>query len=482
MSERQHSFTRRQFMAASAAGAGVVRATSVAAAGSAGDSPWSGAAVVRKVYLTARQASWPRPDMNLDQEIREIEANLAEVERRYPGRIRFTGGDVLRDPNDVAAWAGNMGDADAVLAFNMTNGVLRMLEEVVDSGRPMLLFARPYAGHDWTHCSAFSQMGKKADVIASSDYSELDPYVDAFQTIHHLRHSKVLVMAPERWRPNGDGYRQQFGTTFQFPTYLDLKAGYEAADVKEAQKLADEFIRDAAKVVEPPREDIVDSMRLYLAIQNMMKRENANAITIDCLGGFGRRELPAYPCIAFSKLNDTGQYGVCECDLESTMTQLLVTSFSAKPGFVSDPVFDTSRNEVIHAHCVSATAMEGVGMPGAPYMVRTRLEDHKGVSMQVLLDAKGPVTVARFTGPEKLLVSTGEAAGNVDDERGCRTKIRTKVTDARKFLRNYALVRISGVRPSDTRDLLHRVVFYGNHVEMIERLGRLTGFQVMHEV
>jgi len=29
---------------------------------------------------------------------------------------------------------------------------------------------------------------------------------------------------------------------------------------------------------------------------------------------------------------------------------------------------------------------------------------------------------------------------------------------------------------------LHRVVFYGDHVWPIERLGRLTGFQVVHEI
>jgi len=191
--------------------------------------------------------------------------------------------------------------------------------------------------------------------------------------------------------------------------------------------------------------------------------------------------LPAYPCIAFSKLNDMGMYGVCECDLDSTMTQLLVTSFSGKPGFVSDPVFDTSRNEVIHAHCVSATAMQGVGGPTSPFIVRSHLEDHRGVSMQVLLPPGGPVTVARFSGPRKFVVSTGEAAGNVDDERGCRTKIRTRVPNARKFLEDYAAA-IAGSNPRvGTRDLLHRVVFYGDHTESIDRLGRLLGFQVVRE-
>ena len=58
--------------------------------------------------------------------------------------------------------------------------------------------------------------------------------------------------------------------------------------------------------------------------------------------------------------------GVWEADSPSTMTQMLVTAYSGKPGFVSDPTFDTSRNEAIHAHCVSATKLHGLGAEPSP--------------------------------------------------------------------------------------------------------------------
>jgi L-fucose isomerase-like protein len=332
-------------------------------------------------------------------------------------------------------------------------------------------------------------MGEKVDVIASSDYAELNPYVHAFGTIHYLRHSKVLLIASEAMRPrakSGDpaDYAKQFGTAFPEFSYSDLKAFFEAADQNEARRLADDLIKRAVRVVEPSKEQIVDSMRLYLGMRDLMRREKANGIAIECLGGFNRRQLPAYPCLGFSAMNGVGQYGVCECDVESAMTMLLVTSFSGKPGFISDPAFDTSRNEVIHAHCVCSTVMQGFDHAGSPYVLRSHLEDHKGASMQVLFDWEGPVTVARFMHPTRFVVSTAEATGNVDDDRGCRTKMCTRVADARKFLRNYAMVKLTGAEPL-TRGgtgVLHRVVFYGDHVEMIERLGRLTGFQVIREI
>ena len=442
--------------------------------------PWDGPAVVAKLYLGGRPG-WPRPDANLDEDIREIEARLAELHRRYPAQIRFTGGEMVRNPQETQAWLERNADADVVLAFNLVTIIHPMLRVLVESGKPTLLFARPYAGHDWTHAAIYIQRGAKLEMIASSNFADLDPYVPLFRTLHHLRNSKVLLVSPPAARPSTEGFTQQFGTRFGFPAYADLKAAYEAAPAEEATRLAREFIRAAVRVVEPSEEEIVRSLRLYLGLREVLRREQANAIAIHCLGGFGRGDLPAYPCIAFSKFNDAGLYGVCENDLDSTMTQLLVTSFSGKPGFVTDPVFDTSRNEVIHAHCVSATRLRGIHAEPSPYLVRSHLVDHKGASMQVLAPAGDRVTVARFAGPKKFLVSTGEALGNVDDERGCRTKIRTRVADARRLLLSWSAALNTGSGMPGTRDLLHRVLFYGDHVEAIERLGRLAGFQVVHE-
>ena len=116
----------------------------------------------------------------------------------------------------------------------------------------------------------------------------------------------------------------------------------------------------------------------------------------------------------------------------------------------------------------------------SPYMVRSHLEDHKGVSMQVLAPGGASVTVAKFADAGRLMVSGGEALGNVDDERGCRTKIRTRVKDAARLLHGWAAALDTPAMPG-TRDLLHRVVFYGDHMTPVERLGRLTGFKVIQE-
>jgi hypothetical protein len=467
VSEKLLPITRRQFTCS----LGILPLSFAFAQEELESMPWMGPAVVNKVYLAGSVIHWPRPDLDLQKDIAEIDSRLAEVQRKHPKEVRFVGGDLLRRDEDVQSWMARLGDADAVLILPLTapTGPLGPLLESLTV--PALYFSRPYAGHSWSAIAGFRQSGKKVDAVASSSFGDLDPYMRIFYAIHHLRKSKVLVVAasPRGREVLAERFTKQFGTAMKFLTYDDLTEAFNAADARKAEQAAAEFTQGALRVVEPSPKEIKDALQLYLAITEMLKRERANAITVDCFGALLKGLMPAYPCISWSKLNDQGLYGVCEGDLPSTMTQMLVTSYSRMPGFVSDPVFDLSRNEVIHAHCVAATKMKGIDGDSSPYIIRNHLETNEGAVLQVLMPSGETVTVGRFADPQRFLVSTAEVTGNVTSGRGCRSQIRTRVTDAQKMLGGY-----SGG--------LHRVIFYGDHVQALERMGRLMGFQVVKEI
>jgi hypothetical protein len=434
------------------------------------EGPWSEPAVVHKVYLSGTQLHWPKPTLDVKQEMAQVDARLSEVERKHRGQVRFVGGELLRTREEIQAWARNLGDVDAVLVTYLS--IPSPLGDLLDAVKlPVLVLALPYAGHHWASIAARRKTRGKLDVVASSSYGDLDPYMGIFRTIRHLRKSKVLVVAmrPENLEKLAASFSAQYGTTIKFLNYDDLHQAFRAADRERARKEAQELVQGALRVVEPKPQEIEDAVRYYHGVCEILRREQANAMTVDCFGGLLAKKMPAYPCVAWSKLNDMGLYGVCEADLRSTMTQLLLTSYSGMPGFVSDPVFDTSRNEVIHAHCVSATRMKGIGGPASPYILRNHLEINDGVVMQVLMPAGETITCAEFRDPTTMLVSTAEVTAAEDSDRGCRTKIRTRVKDAEKWLQSY-----SGG--------LHRVIFYGDHVAALEKMGRLMGFEVVHEM
>jgi hypothetical protein len=89
--------------------------------------------------------------------------------------------------------------------------------------------------------------------------------------------------------------------------------------------------------------------------------------------------------------------------------------------------------------------------------------------LQVLLPIGETMTVAKFDHPRRFMVSTAEVIGNVESDSGCRTQIRTRVKDAGKMLANFK----AGV---------HRVSYYGDYRGPIEKMGRLMGFEVVHEM
>jgi len=250
---------------------------------------------------------------------------------------------------------------------------------------------------------------------------------------------------------------------------------YRAIDSRTAEAEAEAYwLKAARKIVEPSREEIINSARLYLAIKKMMIENRAQAVTSTlCMGN------PVNACLAFSKLNDLGLVGACEGDMDSTLTMLLFGYAFAKPGFITDPLFDLSRNAVIHAHCVAASKMDGPAGSRHPFTIRTHRDDNAGAAVEVELRVGQEITCAKLVNLDTMLLSAQKIIEIPDfDDRGCRTQCTAQVADARKMLANWG----SGViEKTDMMTLLHRVVFYGNHVTNVEDLAQLLGVRVIME-
>lgn len=461
---------RREFLGVSAAGAGAVLlgSRSLLAVGAEEWPPRLPPVKIRKVYLAKPIPTWPKPDLDIPAEINRLEKHLADAERKL-GDVKFVGGDLLRVAGDAEHLAKNLGDVEGLMVFNLTSTVGHLLARLVDTGLPTALFSQLYSGHDWARIASMQKQGKKVICLATSDYGEIAEAAALMRVPARLRQTRIIYirnggMDAKRTKE----FKDKLGVEVISVDHKRLNKAYEAADDKTAEAEAEQWIQGAENVVEPSREEIVKSTRLYLAMKRIMQQEKARAITINCLGLFRRKSLPAYPCLGFCKLNNLGLVGACEGDIRSTLTMLIFGYAFGIPGFISDPVFDTSTNTIIHAHCVSATKMDGPKGPQCPYIIRSHMEDNKGASLQVKHRVGEVVTMAELADLETMLVSTGTITGNPDVDRGCRTKIATKVADARKILDNYS----AG---------LHRVIFYGDRLQDIKHLGVLTGMKVVVE-
>ncbi|MCC6698623.1 MAG: hypothetical protein IT365_23570 [Candidatus Hydrogenedentes bacterium] len=412
------------------------------------------------------------------EEIDKFKNYLAEVEKRL-GDVQFTGGELI-PPADAAAVLPQLPNAEGVLLFHLSGhgggAPWEAMKQIVDAGLPTAVFSQPFSGHGWMYFPDWRKQGKKVVSLPTSDWGEIDRIAALMRVPPRLKQTRILVVRGPMGTPaacSAEQVKQRLGVDLVPITVEQTQEAFNAVDPAAAEKEAEAYwIGEAKKIVEPTRQEIIDATRFYLALKNLMIEHQATAVTSsNCMGD------PAKGCLAFSKLNDMGFVGACEGDMDSTLTMLMFAYAFGVPGFISDPVFDTARNALIHFHCTSATCMDGPGGKRLPFSIRTQTDSHRGVALDVENRVGQPVTCAKFVNLDTLLVSSGKIIDVTHDTLGCRTQFVTEVADARKMFHNWG----AGVLQGDTMTLLHRVVFYGDHMQSMNDLASLVGFKVVEE-
>ena len=425
---------------------------------------------VAKLYLGVPGAHWPTPKLNLEAEMNRYEAAFAKIHKEFAD-VDFVGNRLISKKEEVGQVLDALREADGVLLIHLSMGISAVLREMLAAGRPTVLFAAPYSGHEWAGFGALRKdpAGAKLECILSSDLNELAAAVRPFRALHHLRETRILNVTSRQLSANfSQAIATRFGSEIRVVNLERILAAYESVEPWAAEAEARQWIRGAAKVVEPPRSEIVNSCRLALAFEKLMAEDEANCITVDCYGTMYRK-LPAFPCVGFVRLNDMGLAGICESDLSSAMTFVMLQSLSGKPGFISDPTLDTSKSAIILAHCLGTRRMDGPDGPAHPYKLRTIMERQEGCVPQVKMRIGQKVTQAILVGTEKVLYFTGTIIETPDIDRGCRTKITVRVDgDIEKLWQNWS-------------HGLHRVTCYGDLTADLKRFCRFSGLELINE-
>ncbi len=290
------------------------------------------------------------------------------------------------------------------------------------------------------------------------------------EVVKRLGESTMLVVGASN-PPLSEAITKIFGVRIVPVEFGELDQAWSAADRDQSAAWADRWIREAEKVVEPTREEIVHSGAMYLAMRALMKKHGAEAITINCLGGFYGGHIHAYPCLGFTQLNDDGLVGACEADQISTITMMVLGYLTGRPSYISDPVIDTSTNRVIYAHCVAPTKVFGPAGRRNAYHIRNHSEDRKGAAVRSLMPLDCLVSSMEFHPLHKNVVfHQGVTVENVDEDMACRTKLAAVVKgDIDRLMTQWDLFG------------WHRVTVYGDVAEPVAELARRLGMTMLQE-
>ena len=471
--------TRREFLGTTAMGGMMLAANQVRGETAAEARP--PASLPSKVRICAIFAGAPVPaDRSwgvCEEEIAAMQQRLKEVERKL-GNVEFVIGRAST-PEQAAALMKQSGDEAPVLAVNLCiGGLLRVSEPILQSGRSLGVFSPPASGHDWMYPFRWRQDGKPVTMFTSSDYGELERAARVLRVIPLLHHSRVLAFLPLRGTPpacSPEETKKRLGVDVVVVPQKRFDEVLKAVDAKKAQAETDQWIQGAKKNVEPTREDVLKAARVSLALGQLMDEEKAQGLAVGtCMGWLER----GFPCLGFTRLRDRGIPASCEGDMDSLWTMLLFEYLFGIAGFQGNATFDTAKNAVWTAHCVGPLKMEGPEGKAVPYLLRSHSEIGGGVVPEVQYRLGQKITRTKLVNLDTLLISTGTIREVPEKSvRACRTQIVTEVGDAAKMVRNWG----GGVLEGDMMTLLHRVVFYGDHLQSARHLADLMNMRIVEE-
>lgn len=292
--------------------------------------------------------------------------------------------------------------------------------------------------------------------------------LDTDECLRRMKASKILAI-----RDQSAGLEPSIaGIPVQKVPFAELNAAWEQADKDEAREVADHWQKTARRVEGVSRETLETSAAMYLAEKALLGKHHANAITINCLGGFYGGHIHAYPCLGFHQLANEALVGGCECDVRSAATMVIgMLMTGGRPGYISDPVMDTAKRQIIYAHCVAASKPLGPGGLENPFEILTHSEDRQGASVRSWLPEGHLTTTLEFDeGRKQVLFHQARAVGNDPDDRACRTKLCAEpVGDFERLFREW------------DQWGWHRVTFYGDLRQPVHALAEAMGWKVLEE-
>jgi hypothetical protein len=342
--------------------------------------------------------------------------------------------------------------------------------KAVDTPIPTVIFS-PVGTSFTTNTLALAEK-KGCIVYSTDDFSQAAYGMKMLSAGAKLRRTRCVVIKGDK---RYDESMADLGITLRhLPAKTFLDEYNKMAVNEQVLAMAEDYLRRARRRTGATRQDVINGVKSYFVARNIIEREQADAITMDCLGAIGKTgSKVSLPCIAWSRMNDDRIPAACEADYGAVASHTMVQYLFDRPGFEQDPVADTVNDAIIGAHCSCPTRLDGFDKPSEPFdlmhhhgnrdaVPRTIWREGQRVtSIDVLppghrLNQDGKVT--------KVLISAGTVLDNVDvpPAGGCVVSVRVK------FDGDQNVLSFPG---------FHQVFFYGDYKRYLREFCKLFGLE-----
>jgi hypothetical protein len=478
------------------------------------------------------EAGWPYLGYDNSKLTKEIKELLIQ---KFPN-IAFNWGTMITsyDKLLVENIKEEIKIADGMIIFTIGHygdpGIVQAGVEFIECGKPIILANFIYGGdHTFTKIlSTIKSKNYQIFPISSRKIEDFEKPIKIFINLIRLKGTRVLVYAsdvikmnwdvilglfnPERkkilknhpkfleqvgkmsgdkefefytdtvgkdqahqWRMDETKYKgnlkEIFGIEMIRGDPNEIMEYYSKVNNDEAKIVADKWIKNALKV-EPSEKTILNSAKLYISFKKILQDRNIDIFTPDCGTFLLTGILPAYPCLAYFELSNEGKYGICESDMDSTVSFLFGLYLTNRPGFVSNHTLDFTNEQITYMHCVAPDKLYGINGPSVPYEIVYHGETHYlGASPCVKFPIGEIVTTIKISVfKRKISIRQGTIIDNVVDEKGCVSKVLVK-SNVEKIVKNYDWETFGW----------HRVTFIGDWKGIFKIGAKILGLEIIEE-
>jgi L-fucose isomerase-like protein len=308
-----------------------------------------------------------------------------------------------------------------------TGGTERLILKILDKiQKPALLWALPSNNSLPSALEVYSKLRHKPiklfySPLDASAVAEVESFVQVCEALEKLSKSKLgCIGGISEWILTSDEKEiEDFGVKIVKIDLNELIDEIKRVDENKAEEIAKSLI-DKFDSVEVPKEEIVKSAKVYLALKRIISRYDLSAITVKC---FDLLKEDVTACLGLSLCNDERITAGCEGDLQATLTMMIVSFVTKLPCWMANTCrIDVEENTVTLAHCTIATEM----IDPAKSSLKTHRESGKSVAIDGLLK-DSDVTLVRF-GNGKMLIAPGKIVRScMNDDGLCRTQAEVKL-------------------------------------------------------
>ena len=250
-----------------------------------------------------------------------------------------------------------------------------------------------------------------------------------------LSGDKIAVFGePSDWliasNVDRDFLKQKFNIDFVDIPLDTLFRRFSLIDDNMVEFLATDFQAVTSRG-ETTERDLLDSLKIYLAINQICQENNCTCATVRCFSII--EKLKATGCLALALLNDEGIDAACEGDLQSLLSMILVRRITGMPSFMANPsAMSKDNHTTTFAHCTVPTTM------CRRYGFRSHFESQCGLAVAGEFSPSEVYTIFKWGGEklDRFFVEEAISVVAPSNENLCRSQLTLNFYNPEYMLNN----------------------------------------------